>query len=242
MDHLENPTRSEGIVYADRDESIAMQVAFPEEGKRSYVKVSLCIALYAVLALIWMPGFNLKQPVYQVTSNERPVQRRKVLRPPPEKPAEAVVTVDKKAKKMPMPDMTPDDPEPLLQLAEQVPPTPVATEDWEIGIPDGPPASNNVAIVGQDGVEAPIFIKKVPPKYPADGIQVRLQGYVVLQAILKKDGYVSDIKVLRGLGKGRFGFEDEAIASLKQWSFLPGKVNGKPEDVRMNLRVDFILQ
>lgn len=242
MDRDERKDQKPGIVYPDRSESIAMQVAFSDVDRRSYVKLSLCIALYAVLALIWMPGIHLRNRVYEVTEKAHAAQRRIMLRPPPVKPVETVQTKQKQAKRVPMPDRTPDEPEPQIAVVEQTAPTLVTTDDWEIGIPDSAPEGKAVAVVGQAGVDAPIFLKKVPPKYPADGIQIRLQGYVVLQAILGKDGSVSDIRVLRGLGKGKFGFEQEAIDSLKQWTFLPGKLNGQPEDVRMNLRVDFILQ
>jgi len=242
MDRDERKDQNPGIVYPDRGDSIAMQVAFSDADRQSYVKLSLCIALYAVLALIWMPGIHLGNRVYDVDEKDHAVQRRIVLRPPPVKPLETVRTKEKKAKKTPMPDRTPDEPEPQVVLVEQTEPTLVTTDDWEIGIPDSVPEGKVVAVVGQTGVDAPIFLRKVAPKYPPEGIQIRLQGYVVLQAILGKDGSVSDIRVLRGLGKGKFGFEQEAIDSLKQWTFLPGKLNGQPEDVRMNLRVDFILQ
>jgi protein TonB len=92
------------------------------------------------------------------------------------------------------------------------------------------------------GVEPPVFTKKVTPDYPDKAVKIRLQGYVILEAILRKDGSVDDIKILRGLGKGKFGFEEAAAQALKAWQFLPGKVNGKPADVRMTLKIDFVLQ
>ena len=149
-----------------------------------------------------------------------------------------------KARKVPMPDTTPDEPEPVIALSDIVIPEPemVPTEEWSFGIPDGVPSPpQSIAMVGEAGVSAPVFTKKVPPHYPPAGVQVRLQGYVILKAILRKTGVVENIEVLRGLGRGKFGFEDEAIASLKKWTFLPGEVNGHPADVSMNLRVDFII-
>ena len=98
-----------------------------------------------------------------------------------------------------------------------------------------------MARVGQVGVEAPIFTRQTPPVYPDKGLLVRLEGYVLLEAILRKDGEIDDITVLRGLGKGKFGFEEAAIAALSQWEFIPGVFNDKPTDVRMTLKVDFKL-
>lgn len=118
-----------------------------------------------------------------------------------------------------------------------------ATDDWEIGIPDGPP-DNRVSIprVGGVGVTPPEILKKISPTYPERAIKIKLQGYVILEAIIRVDGSIDDVKVLRGLGKGKFGFEDEATKCLKQWTFKPGKFNGKKSDVRMNVKIDFVLQ
>ncbi len=52
---------------------------------------------------------------------------------------------------------------------------------------------------------------------------------------------MDDVHVLRGLGKGKFGFEESAITALKKWEFQPGKVDGVPSDVRMTLKIDFVL-
>ena len=223
--------------------SVTMQVAFPDHASKGYTKLAFCIALYAVLAILWMPGLKFAQPVYEAPEGARPMAR-KVLKPPPEKPLEQVQRKTEKAKKVPMPDTTPDEPEPVVAYASDVVVDVVETDNWAIGIPDGPPGPDpnaGVVAVGDAGVDPPVFLRKVPPRYPDAGVKVRLQGYVILQAILRKSGVVDDIKVLRGLGRGKFGFEDEAIASLRKWEFLPGKVNGEPADVRMNLRVDFII-
>ena len=227
-----------------KDHSAVMQMAFEDAGDEKYMRIGLCIALYMVLLLIWMPGFSFDGKVFEASTDVQQPQKRKVLKPPPEKPIERVQTKEKKAKKMPMPDMTPDEPEPVVEPDPPPEPEVLPTDDWEIGIPDGPPqqATDTIARVGEVGVEPPVFTKKAIPKYPERAVKIKLQGYVILEAILRKDGNVDDIKVLRGLGKGKFGFEEEAIKALQRWQFLPGKVNGKPADVRMTLKIDFVLQ
>ena len=91
------------------------------------------------------------------------------------------------------------------------------------------------------GVESPVITKRIRPKYPELGVRMKLEGYVILSAVMRKDGTIDDVKVLRGMAKGKFGFEEEAIEALKQWQFVPGKFNGEPADVRMNLQVSFAL-
>ena len=227
-----------------KDHSAFMQMAFEDAGSDKYFKLALCIALYAVLILIWLPGLSFGNKVWDVSTDENKPQKRKVLKPPPEQPLERVKTKEKLAKKMPMPDMTPDEPEPVVEPDDPPEPEVLPTDDWEIGIPDGPPqqAADTIARVGQVGVEPPVFTKKVSPKYPERAVKIKLQGYVILEAILRKDGSVDEIEVLRGLGKGKFGFEEEAIKALRAWQFLPGKVAGSPADVRMTLKIDFVLQ
>ena len=227
-----------------KDHSAMIDIAFQDAEDSKYMKGSFAVAIYFVLLLIWLPGFSFSPKVFDVRQDEIKPQKRKVLKPPPEQPLERVKTKEKKAKRVPMPDLTPDEPEPMVEPDPPPEPELLPTDDWEIGIPDGPPvtATDTIARVGQVGVEPPIFTKRVPPKYPERAIKIKLQGYVILEAILRQDGSVDDIKVLRGLGKGKFGFEEEAIKALNQWEFLPGKVNGKNADVRMTLKIDFVLQ
>ena len=96
--------------------------------------------------------------------------------------------------------------------------------------------------VGQEGVAPPVFLKRVAPVYPERALKIKLQGYVIAEAIMGKDGQIRDMKILRGLGKGKFGFEEAAMDALKQWEYIPGKVGDKPADVRMTLKIDFVLQ
>ena len=238
-------TQQANIEFGDgKDHSAVMEMAFADAGSNRTMRLSLCIALYLVLFIIWMPGLSFGDRVYSVTKEENKPQKRKVLKPPPEQPLERVKTKDKKTKKVPMPDLTPDDPEPVVEPDPPPEPEVLPTDDWEIGIPDGPPEpqGDTIARVGQVGVEPPVFTRKVSPKYPERAVKIKLQGYVILEAILRANGSVEDIKVLRGLGKGKFGFEEEAGKALQKWEFLPGKVNGKPADVRMTLKIDFVLQ
>ncbi len=119
---------------------------------------------------------------------------------------------------------------------------PVQTEKGDVLIKI-PPANKEKPTprVGEKGVEPPVFTKKIAPIYPKQGIQHKMQGYVILQARLRKDGVIDQLKVLRGLGKGAMGFEEAAIEALKQWEYLPGRIGGEPADVAMTLKIDFVL-
>lgn len=88
-------------------------------------------------------------------------------------------------------------------------------------------------------VEPPVFTQKVKPKYPEAASHEKMQGGVIIQAVLGKDRRIRDIRVLQPFEDWRYGFEVEAIRALQQWKFLPAKINGEEVDVLMTLKVDF---
>ncbi len=98
-----------------------------------------------------------------------------------------------------------------------------------------------IARVGEPGVNPPVFTRKIAPQYPHDGLKKKVEGYVILEAVLKRDGTVGDINVLRGLEQGKYGFEQEALAAVRQWQFLPAERDNVTIDVRMTLKIDFAL-
>jgi TonB family protein len=93
------------------------------------------------------------------------------------------------------------------------------------------------------GVSPPTIIHRVEPQYSEEARKARYQGTVVLEAIVRKDGTVDIIRVVRSLG---FGLDENAIQALKQWRFRPGtrNVNGTttPVDISLNIEVNFNLR
>lgn len=140
-----------------------------------------------------------------------------------------------------MPDLTPDDPEPLVSAESMGIADPLMSEGWAVIPAEAPPAPVTVLNEATPGLERPIFTQKVRPVYPERALKLKLQGYVILQAVLRADGSVGDIDVVRHLHGGNFGFEQAAIQALQSWQFLPGRLNGEDVDVRMSLRIDFVL-
>ena len=64
-----------------------------------------------------------------------------------------------------------------------------------------------------------------------EAIRARIQGVVVLGAIVPVDGTPSEITIVRSLDS-TYGLDEQAIAALKQWKFEPGMKEGKPVAVR----------
>ena len=104
-----------------------------------------------------------------------------------------------------------------------------------------PSGDETIARLGSPNVAPPVFTQKIAPTYPPQAIEAGIQGYVILEAVLKKSGEIDSVIVLKGIEEGRFGLEQAAIDALKQWQYQPGTVQGSPADVRMTLKIDFLL-
>ncbi len=101
-------------------------------------------------------------------------------------------------------------------------------------------ASNNLRpYVAGKGVIAPIGLYQPVPAYTEEARDARVQGVVLIQAVVRKDGTVGDLKVLKGLGHG---LDESAINTIAaKWRFKPGTLNGIPVDVLANIEVSFAL-
>jgi TonB family protein len=85
-------------------------------------------------------------------------------------------------------------------------------------------------------LSGPVPFEKVDPKYPQDLIKAHVQGEVVLYAIIRKDGSVDSIQVVRSLDPE---LDRNAIAALSQWKFRPGTRAGVPVDLEAVVHIPF---
>ena len=89
------------------------------------------------------------------------------------------------------------------------------------------------------GVTPPTVLSRIEPVYSEEARKAKYQGVVVLSAIVRKDGTIEILKVVRSLG---LGLDENAIRALKSWRFRPGMRGGKPVDVALNIEVNFSLR
>lgn len=106
------------------------------------------------------------------------------------------------------------------------------------GTGDGGGCCDGLYQVG-GGVTSPTVLSRVEPEYSEEARKARYEGTVLLEAIIRKDGRIDTIRLLRSLG---FGLDQNAIDALKRWRFHPGTKNGKPVDVMLNIAVSFNLR
>jgi TonB family protein len=90
--------------------------------------------------------------------------------------------------------------------------------------------------VHQELVACPEPIAKADPKYPPELIKAHVRGQIVLYAIIRKDGSVDSIQVVRGLDPQ---LDRNAIEALAQWKFRPGTHSGVPTDFEGVVYVPF---
>jgi protein TonB len=87
------------------------------------------------------------------------------------------------------------------------------------------------------GVTAGLLTRKVQPTYPPLARQARIQGVVVLQAEISKDGAIQNLTLISGHPM----LVPAAIEAVKQWHYRPYILNGEPVAVETQITVNFTL-
>ena len=85
--------------------------------------------------------------------------------------------------------------------------------------------------------EAPVMIGTMKPVYPDFARRNKIQGRVVLEVEVLKDGSVRDIHVKKSV----LGLDEAAIDAVRKVRFQPGRSSGQPVDVLLIIPVDFNL-
>ncbi len=88
--------------------------------------------------------------------------------------------------------------------------------------------------LSEDSARA-LVIQSVAPIYPHEAMAQKLQGPVVLQAVIGRDGSVQDLKLVRGY----FVLAKAAIAAVKQWRFQPYTQNGRALETQTVITISF---
>ncbi len=93
---------------------------------------------------------------------------------------------------------------------------------------------------GAPGLQDPIAVSKPRPAYTPEAKAAKVEGVMLLQAVILKDGSVGEMKVIRGLG---YGLDESAMATVRQsWLFKPGLRNGQAVNVLINIEISFRLR
>ena len=89
------------------------------------------------------------------------------------------------------------------------------------------------------GITPPELLREVKPEYTEEARRSSIEGDVELEIVVRSDGTVGSVKVLRGLGGG---LDRRATEAVRQWRFTPAKRFGRPVDVVVEVAVEFKLR
>jgi len=142
---------------------------------------------------------------------------------------------------------------------DEAPPPVMATAGVVGGVPGGVPGGQMGGVIGgivnaasnlpvpkiatpqrirvSSGVQSGLLIRKVNPTYPPLARQARIQGVVILQAQISKDGNIENLQLISGHPM----LAPAAIDAVKQWKYKPYLLNGEPVEVETQVQVNFTL-
>jgi protein TonB len=102
--------------------------------------------------------------------------------------------------------------------------------------PPPPPAPRKPVRIGGQ-IKEPAIIHRVQPEYPALAVASKMEGVVILEAIVDEEGRVESVRSLRTATI----FDDPAIKAVRQWRYSPVLLNGRPEKFILTVVVSFNL-
>jgi len=141
---------------------------------------------------------------------------------------------------------------------DEAPPPVMASSGVVGGVPGGIPGGQMGGVIGgiisstpvavpkvatpqrvrvSQGVSQGLLIHKVQPTYPPLARQARVQGTVVLRAVISKDGSIENLTLVSGHPM----LAPAAIDAVKQWKYKPYLLNGEPVEVDTEVLVNFTL-
>jgi protein TonB len=81
------------------------------------------------------------------------------------------------------------------------------------------------------------LMHRVQPEYPTLARQARIQGIVVLRALITRDGKIANVQVVSGHPL----LVQSAIDAVRQWTYRPYQLNNEPVEVETQVTVKFAL-
>jgi len=180
--------------------------------------------------------------------------------PPPPPPAAAPVIVKKIQSELDNGQLrTPTAIPKKIQMIKEDEPPPTAGPAGVVGgVPGGVPGGTMGGVLGSvmssvpsavpkaatpqrvrvsQGVSQGLLIHKVQPTYPPLARQARIQGSVILQALIGKDGTIQNLHVVSGHPM----LTNAALEAVKEWRYKPYFLNGEPVEVETTINVNFTL-
>ena len=217
---------------------VLLSEEYRQDAKILRIAGAIAVVFHIVLFIVQFPEMTRS-----ALADQRQKQKIFVVQQPKFKPPEVqkqVEVLKPKVIKVPIPDPTPDDPEPIRELRTDDNLPDVIPDDAIFGVPDAPPAPPDEGPIRVGGqIKEPRKTKEIKPIYPEIARKARIEGVVILEITVSKQGTVKDVKVLRGLP---MGLTEAAVEAVKQWEYEPSTLNGRPVEVLVTVTARFNLQ
>ena len=219
----------------------------------AFILEVLFLIVLVLLPLIFTEALPTKQLMTLITAPPPPP-------PPPPPPAAAPVVIKKIQTELDNGQLrTPTAiPKKIQMIKEDEPPPSAGPAGVVGGVPGGVPGGAAGGVLGSvlgsmptavpkaatpqrvrvsQGVSQGLLIHKVQPQYPPLARQARIQGVVVLQALIGKDGGIQNLHVVSGHPM----LTNSALEAVKEWRYKPYYLNGEPVEVETTINVNFTL-
>lgn len=236
--------RSEEMSHLDQlDPHTRLMLRSTETDNRILRRALLAAVIFhVVLLVITFPEWTAAKKIRDAKPAKVYVVQEVRFKPPAAAPQQQIPK--RRTKKIPIPDPTPDDPEPLVVEEIEDPTLELPDVDVTVfGIPDAPPfageGSSDQPVQMGSGISPPEKIFAPQPGYTEEARQARIQGSVILQTVIDKQGKVRKVEVIKGLP---LGLDASAVETVKTWTFKPASQEGEPIAVYYTLILNFSLQ
>jgi TonB family protein len=107
-----------------------------------------------------------------------------------------------------------------------------------------PPSAKPVLIldpIALSKVEAPRLVHETKPNYTGAAMRARIEGVVGLDVLVGVDGRVSEARVTQSLDQ-EYGLDEQAVETVRQWRFAPGRRDGVPVPVVVEIQMTLTLR
>jgi protein TonB len=214
----------------------------------SFAVQTLAVATLLVLPLLYTEGLprmhSMVEPILSPPRAAAAPDIRRLTKHPSNPVTAAVIVLPPTSREIKL--MTPENPEPPVDVNR-------------LGVPGGAsnrwsenPIINSIANSTSNFALPPAPVghpprvsrmmegnvtHRVQPLYPPLARQARIQGQVVIRAVISRNGMIENLQVLSGHPM----LVQAAIDAVKQWRYRPYFLNGEPVEVETQVTVNFLL-
>jgi protein TonB len=257
IDLLFNNNPKEG--FGMGKEMFATQVTSvaPQRKRRYAIALALAVPFYVfiVATMVVAPLFATNE-LPNVYRDALYVLKVEAVPPPPPPSPPVVKTPIKVPTNAPNPNAAP------VEAPDKIVPEPVDPPKWSpptttecltcvpggtgppttglppvVGLPPPPPSPPQKPLRISDS-QAPKPIVRINPIYPTIAQSARIEGVVVIEATINIQGDVENAKILRGHPL----LNEAALSAVRQWKYVPYKLNGEPIPITITVTVNFTLR